>query len=109
PALPPGTTTRDVFGVGIDRRARLDSLALAGSVRTEEGRLPLGGLNQYALPVGSVGAFNSDWGSVSRLRATCGTDTNRAAPCSTDTYEVTVLDGRVVDAAETPGAGPIGP
>ncbi|WP_327351642.1 phosphodiester glycosidase family protein [Streptomyces sp. NBC_01304] len=109
PALPPGTTTRDVFGVGIDRRARLDSLALDGSVRTEQGRLPLGGLNQYALPVGSVGAFTSDWGSVSRLRATCGTDTDRAAPCSTDTYEVTVLDGRVVAAAETPGAGPIGP
>ncbi|MFE7903065.1 phosphodiester glycosidase family protein [Streptomyces sp. NPDC057424] len=107
PALPPGTTTEDVFGVGTDGRARLDRLALAGSVRTAGAQLPLGGLNQYALPVGSVGAFTSEWGSVSRVRATCGTDTDRAAPCSTDTYEVTVRDGKVVSAADTPGSGPI--
>lgn len=109
PALPPGTSTEDVFGVGMDRRARLDDLSLAGSIRTPEGRLPLRGLNQYALPVGSVGAFTSKWGSVSRVRATCGTDTDRAAPCSTDTYEVTVRRGRVVSTADTPGSGPIAP
>jgi hypothetical protein len=107
PVLPPGTSTQDVLGVGTDRRARLDRLALDGSLSTAETRLPLGGLNQYALPVGSVGAFTSDWGSASRLRATCGTDTERAAPCSTDTHEVTVEDGRVVSSAGTPGAGPI--
>ncbi|MEV5437676.1 phosphodiester glycosidase family protein [Streptomyces sp. NPDC052682] len=109
PALPPGTSTEDVLAVGTDRRARLDRLALAGSVRTPQGRLPLGGLNQYALPVGSVGAFTAAWGSASRVRATCGTDTDRAAPCSTDTYEVTVRRGRVVSAAEAPGSGPIAP
>ncbi|WP_443063020.1 phosphodiester glycosidase family protein [Streptomyces sp. NBC_00483] len=107
PALPPGTSTRDVLGVGVDRRARLDSLELDGSIRTRDDRMPLGGLNQYALPVGSVGAFTSDWGSVSRVRATCGTDTQRAAPCTTDTYEVTVRHGRVVSSADTPGSGPI--
>ncbi|MFC4466623.1 phosphodiester glycosidase family protein [Streptomyces xiangluensis] len=107
PALPPATSTKDVLGVGADRRARLDSLALDGFVRTSESRLPLGGLNQYALPVGTVGAFTSDWGSVSRVRATCGTDTDRAAPCSADTYEVTVKDGRVVSWSDTPGSGPI--
>ncbi|MFH0517699.1 phosphodiester glycosidase family protein [Streptomyces sp. M41] len=109
PALPPGTSTEDVFGVGVDRRARLDGLRLAGSIRTPEGRLPLGGLNQYALPVGSIGAFTAAWGSASRVRATCGTDTDRAAPCSTDTYEVTVRHGRVVSGADTPGSGPIAP
>ncbi|MFE0106878.1 phosphodiester glycosidase family protein [Streptomyces sp. NPDC059009] len=107
PALPPSTTTRDVLGVGVDRRARLDSLALDGSVRTREGRVPLGGLNQYALPVGSIGAFTADWGSTSRVRSTCGTDTDRAAPCSQDTHEVTVQRGRVVAAADAPGSGPI--
>ncbi|MGW7384833.1 phosphodiester glycosidase family protein [Streptomyces sp. NPDC054794] len=107
PALPPGTNTREVFGVGVDRRARLDRLSLVGSVLTPEGRLPLGGLNQYALPENSVGAFTPKWGSVSRVRATCGTDTVRAAPCSTDTYEVTVRRGRVVSASNTPGSGPI--
>ncbi|MFD3309342.1 phosphodiester glycosidase family protein [Streptomyces sp. NPDC058694] len=107
PALPPGTSTRDVLGVGTDHRARLDSIALDGSVATAETRLPLGGLNQYALPVGSVGAFTSDWGTPSRVRATCGTDTDRAAPCSTDTHEVAVRDGRVVSSADTPGNGPI--
>ncbi|MFJ5997676.1 phosphodiester glycosidase family protein [Streptomyces sp. NPDC092370] len=107
PALPPGTSTEDVFGVDGDGRARLDRLALAGAVRTTGTELPLGGLNQYALPVGSVGAFTSEWGSASRVRATCGTDTDRAAPCSTDVHEVTVRDGKVVSAADTPGSGPI--
>ncbi len=107
PAMPPGVTTEAVLGVGYDGRARLDSLALDGRIRTKDARLPLGGLNQYALPVGSVGAFTSDWGSVSRVRATCGTDTSRGAPCSTDTHEVTVRDGRVVASADTPGTGPI--
>ncbi|MFJ8082571.1 phosphodiester glycosidase family protein [Streptomyces sp. NPDC096205] len=107
PALPPGTTTEDVIGVGRDRRARVERLTLDGSVTTPEAELPLGGLNQYALPVGSVGAFTDDWGSASRLRATCGTDTERAAPCSTDTYEVTVRHGRVVSTADAPGGGQI--
>ncbi|WP_190134977.1 phosphodiester glycosidase family protein [Streptomyces longispororuber] len=109
PALPPGTTTEDVIGVGTDRRARLDRLRLDGGVRTPEGRVPLGGLNQYALPEGSVGAFTSDWGVTSRVRATCGTDTDRGAPCSTDTYEVTVRRGQVVEVAEAPGRGAIAP
>jgi hypothetical protein len=109
PALPPGTSTRDVFGVGVDRRARLDSLALDGSVTTAAERVPLGGLNQYALPVGSVGAFTADWGNASRVRATCGTDTERAAPCSTDTHEVTIRQGRVATTDPRPGGGPIAP
>ncbi|MEV5171098.1 phosphodiester glycosidase family protein [Streptomyces flaveolus] len=107
PALPPGTTTQDVFGVGTDRRARLDRLSLSGSVGTPEGRLSLKGLNQYALPVGSVGAFTARWGSTSRVRAVCGTDTERAAPCSDDTYEVKVRGGRVVSATDAPGSGSI--
>ncbi|MGW2459673.1 phosphodiester glycosidase family protein [Streptomyces sp. NPDC001761] len=107
PAMPPGTTTRDVFGVGTDRRARLDRLSLSGSVGTPDGQVPLKGLNQYALPVDSVGAFTARWGSVSRLRAVCGTDTLRAAPCSDDTYEVKVRGGRVVSATDGPGSGPI--
>ncbi|MEU6575653.1 phosphodiester glycosidase family protein [Streptomyces sp. NPDC046805] len=107
PALPPDTTTEDVFGVGADGRARLDRLALDGFVHTRESLLPLRGFNQYALPENAVGAFTARWGSVSRVRATCGTDTDRAAPCSTDTYEVTVRQGRVVSASDTPGSGPI--
>ncbi|MFF7853574.1 phosphodiester glycosidase family protein [Streptomyces sp. NPDC007904] len=109
PALPPGATTEDVFGVGVDRRARTDRLTLDGSLRTRDGRVPLGGLNQYALPVDSVGAFTERWGGVSRVRATCGTDTERAAPCSGDTHEATVRGGRVVSTAGTPGSGPIAP
>ncbi|MGW0820675.1 phosphodiester glycosidase family protein [Streptomyces sp. NPDC002845] len=107
PALPPGTSTEDVLGVGVDRRARMDRLALVGSVGTDDGPLPLRGLNQYALPEGSIGAFTTDWGSASRVRATCGTDTDRGAPCSTDTYEVTVRGGHVVAASGIPGSGPI--
>ncbi|MER7676402.1 phosphodiester glycosidase family protein [Streptomyces sp. NPDC096934] len=107
PGLPPGTSTRDVIGVGSDKRARLDELTLAGSVRTKSGSFGLGGFNQYAVPVGGVGAFTAKWGDVSRQRSVCGTDTVRAAACSTDTYEVTVRDGRVVSGSATIGAGAI--
>ncbi|MFJ2511103.1 phosphodiester glycosidase family protein [Streptomyces griseoviridis] len=107
PAMPPGASTRDVFGVGVDRRARLDRLRLVGVVRTPGGRLPLGGLNQYALPVGAIGAYTADWGGASRVRATCGTDTDRAAGCSADTFEVTVRGGRVVARSQRPGGGAV--
>nr|WP_030587687.1 phosphodiester glycosidase family protein [Streptomyces rimosus] len=107
PALPPGANTRDVIGVGYDRRARLDRLSLRGAVLTADGALPLKGLNQYALPVNGIGAFTSKWGPTSRVRATCGTDTDRAAPCSTETYEVTVRRGRVAGVAQVPGRGGI--
>ncbi|GAB7064369.1 hypothetical protein JCM12681A_60790 [Streptomyces mexicanus] len=107
PALPPGTAPGDVLGVGTDRTARIDRLSLSGSVSTPEGRLNLGGLNQYALPVGSIGAYTADWGSASRARAVCGTDTSRSAPCSKDTYEVTVRNGRVVATAGKPGSGTV--
>ncbi|MEU2379003.1 phosphodiester glycosidase family protein [Streptomyces misionensis] len=107
PALPPGTTTEDVVGVGTDHRARLDRLTLTGSVRTPAGTLPLRGLNQYALPQNSIGAYTARWGAASRARAVCGTDTDRGAGCTTDTYEVTVRDGRVVSAATAPGGGAI--
>ncbi|MFV0126569.1 phosphodiester glycosidase family protein [Streptomyces sp. HMX112] len=109
PALPPGTNTRQVLGVGDDGRARIGELALAGTVSTPGGQLPLGGLNQYALPVDSVGLFTKDWGAASRVRATCGTDTQRGAPCSAETYEVTVREGKVVAVSEDPGRGPIEP
>ncbi|MET7650260.1 MULTISPECIES: phosphodiester glycosidase family protein [unclassified Streptomyces] len=107
PELPPGTDTRAVVGVAADGKARLDSLSLNATYSTLGRRLPLGGVNQYALPENSVGAYTSDWGSVSRERATCGTDTQRAAACSTSTYEVTLKKGRVVSTSTTPGSGTI--
>ncbi|MGI5326435.1 phosphodiester glycosidase family protein [Actinomadura nitritigenes] len=107
PALPPGTSTRDVIGVGTDRRGHVASLRLAGTVRSRPGTLELDGLNQYALPVGGVGAFTSDWGAVSRQRAVCGTDDARNDPCSTDTAEVAVRSGVVTAVSDTVGAGAI--
>lgn len=107
PSLPPGTATTDVFGVGMDRRARLDRLVFTGTVRTPAGSLPLRGLNQYALAQGTVGAYTAAWGSASRRRATCGSDADRVAGCSTDTFEVRVRDGKVVGTSRAPGGGPI--
>ncbi|MFJ9349250.1 phosphodiester glycosidase family protein [Streptomyces sp. NPDC101237] len=107
PSLPPGADTTDVLGVGVDRRARLDRLTLAGTVGTPGGNLALRGLNQYALAQNSVGAYTAAWGPASRKRATCGSDTDRAAGCSTDTYEVRIRGGRVVATATAPGSGPI--
>ncbi|MER5428600.1 phosphodiester glycosidase family protein [Streptomyces sp. NPDC002588] len=107
PGLPPGVGTGAVLGVGTDGLARLDTLSLQGTVTTAEQRLPLGGLNQYALPVGSIGAFTPEWGSASRERAICGTDTDRGGPCSANTYEVTLKGGRVVSVANSPGSGAV--
>lgn len=50
PRLPPGTSTRDVFGVGRDGRARLGTLDLDGKVELPDSTIGLDGLNQYALP-----------------------------------------------------------
>ncbi|RKR91024.1 uncharacterized protein DUF2233 [Micromonospora pisi] len=108
PGLPAGTSTRDVFGVGINGSARVTSLTLRGEVRSRSGAvIPLRGLNQYALPVDGVGLFDSDWGSASRIRATCGSDTSRNDPCTDHTYEVTVHDGVVTSISRTPGSGAI--
>lgn len=107
PAMPPGVTTEDVLGLGVDHRARLDRLALRGALTTAAGSDDLGGFNQYALPVGGIGAYTAAWGTVSRQRAVCGSDTSRGAGCSADTYEVAVRHGRVVSVAPTPGTGPI--
>ncbi|GAA2812131.1 phosphodiester glycosidase family protein [Kitasatospora aburaviensis] len=104
-----GVFDEDVFGVGVDGRARMDRLVLHGHIRTPRSELVLGGLNQYALPVDSIGAFTSQWGEVSRARAACGTDDDRAAPCTDDTYEVTVRHGRIATVSDTPGTGPVDP
>jgi hypothetical protein len=109
PGLAPGTSTRDVIGVGADGRARLDSLQLAGTVITRQGHFPLTGLNQYAVAQGGIDAFTSDWGAVSRERAVCGSDTSRSAACTADAAEVTVQNGRVTAVGATPGAGAIAP
>ncbi|MGK5738577.1 phosphodiester glycosidase family protein [Micromonospora sp. URMC 103] len=107
PGLAPGTSTRDVFGVGVNGKARVDTLSLAGEVRSAKGTITLEGLNQYALPVGGVGVFTSAWGAANRVRSTCGSDTSRLDPCSTHTYEVVVRDGVVTSVSTTPGTGPI--
>lgn len=107
PALPPGTSTEDVIGVGRDRRGHVARLHLTGTVRSGKKSIALRGLNQYALRVGGVGAFDSRWGDVSRQRAVCGTDEARNAPCSTDTAEVTVRRGAVTGVSDAVGAGAI--
>lgn len=107
PAMAPGTSTRDVIGVGTDGRARLGSLTLDGTVTADGHRYALGGYNQYALPEGSIGAYTAAWGTVSRERAVCGSDTNRGDPCTGDAAEVTVSRGRVVSVSDTVGSGAI--
>ena len=109
PGLPEGTTTEDVFGVGVDHTARVGSLNLEGKIQTDQGVLGVDGLNQYALPVDGVGVFTEEWGEASRVRATCGTDTDRGAPCSDTTIEVVVDDGKVAAVHDKPGSGAIAP
>jgi hypothetical protein len=107
PAMAPGTSTRDVIGIGADRRARLGTLSLAGTITAKGDHHPVAGLNQYALPQNSIGVFTSEWGEVSRKRAACGSDTRRADPCTDDAAEVLVRHGRVAAVSDTPGAGAI--
>jgi hypothetical protein len=107
PPMPAGTSTKDVFGLGTDRAARVSSLSLSGAAHTRFGVLDLEGLNQYALAVDGIGVYTPEWGTVSRARATCGTDTDRSAPCSTKTEQVTVRDGVVTAENDQPGSGAI--
>lgn len=107
PSLTTGSTDEDVIGMGDDRRAHMAGLHLTGTVIDRGTRLPVRGLNQYAIPVGGVGAFTHAWGAVSRMRAVCGTDTDREAPCATDTAEATVRHGTVIAVGDTVGAGEI--
>ncbi|MEV0081433.1 phosphodiester glycosidase family protein [Saccharopolyspora sp. NPDC050642] len=107
PGLPAGTSTKDVFGLGADRRARVSSVSLTGVVLSGGTTADLAGLNQYAVPVGGIGLYTSAWGEVSRARAVCGTDTDRSAPCTTDTEEVVVRNGVVSAEHDEPGAGAI--
>jgi hypothetical protein len=107
PAMAPGTSTRDVIGIGVDGRARLGTLTLTGTVAAGPARYPVAGLNQYALAQNSIGVFTAAWGAVSRQRAVCGSDTRRADACTQDAEEVLVHHGRVAAMAGTPGAGTI--
>jgi hypothetical protein len=107
PAMAPGTSTRDVIGVGVDGRARLGTLALTGTVSAGASRYPVAGLNQYALAQNSIGVFTAAWGAVSRERAVCGSDTKRADACAQDAEEVLVRHGRIAALSGTPGAGTI--
>lgn len=107
PPLTAGATDEDVIGMGDDRRAHMAGLHLTGTVVDRGTRLPVRGLNQYAIPVGGVGAFTHAWGPVSRMRAVCGTDADRAAPCATDTAEATVRHGVVTSVGDIVGAGEI--
>ncbi|NKQ52773.1 phosphodiester glycosidase family protein [Amycolatopsis sp. K13G38] len=109
PGMPPGASTKIVFGMGEDRRARVSSLELTGAIRSAKGVFDVEGLNQYALPVDGIGVYTHDWGEVSRARAACGTDTDREAACTTATEEVVVRDGVVTTESGTPGAGEIPP
>jgi hypothetical protein len=107
PAMAPGTSTRDVIGIGVDGRARLGTLTLTGTVAAGPARYPIAGLNQYALAQNSIGVFTAAWGAVSRQRAVCGSDTRRADACTQDAEEVLVHHGRVAAMTGTPGAGTI--
>lgn len=107
PAMPPGATTKIVFGVGADHRARVSTVDLHGAAVSRKGVLDVEGLNQYALSAGGIGEYTSDWGAVSRARAACGTDTDRLAACTTDIEEVVVTHGVVTAESTTPGTGPV--
>jgi hypothetical protein len=109
PAMAPGTSTRDVIGVGVDGRARVGTLTLTGTIAAGPDRYPVAGLNQYALPQNSIGVFTHLWGEVSRQRAVCGSDTRRADPCTDNAAEVLVRHGRVAAVSDTIGAGQIAP
>lgn len=107
PALPPTTSTRDVLGVGVNGKARLAELDIAGTVSSGEDVFDIEGYNTYALAENGIAVFTSEWGSANRVRATCGSDTSRKAPCSDETEEVVVRDGIVIGEHDRPGEGPI--
>ncbi|MBW8484485.1 phosphodiester glycosidase family protein [Actinomadura parmotrematis] len=108
PDLPAGAPADTVIGTDAAGRGRVFRLALRGRVRIGGRRLPVAGLNQYALPAGGVGVFTPAWGAASRARAFCGDDRRRGADCTPDTAAVTVRGGRVTGLADPGGELPAG-
>ncbi|WP_344451790.1 phosphodiester glycosidase family protein [Actinomadura kijaniata] len=95
PPLPHGGDGTTAIGVDTRGRGRVAPVRLAGAVTAGRRRIPVVGLNQYALPVGGVGVYTPAWGTASRARAVCGTDVRRDAPCSRDVAEVSGRGGVV--------------
>ncbi|HEY6737746.1 MAG TPA: hypothetical protein VI076_02770, partial [Actinopolymorphaceae bacterium] len=109
PPMSTGATGREVIGVGVDGRGRVDEVAVVGSVRSEDLAASIDGYNQYALPENSIGVYDAEWGPVTRKRATCGSDTSRLDPClGSGVTEVLVRRGKVVDVRHEAGSGQIG-
>ncbi|MFQ6212470.1 phosphodiester glycosidase family protein, partial [Bacillus mobilis] len=109
PAMSTGATGREVIGVGVDGRGRVDDVSIGGFVKSDGLAAAVDGYNQFALPQNGIGVYDAKWGSVTRKRATCGSDTSRLAPCLTDgVTEVLVRNGEVVDISHEAGSGQIG-
>jgi len=84
------------FGVTKDGIGQLTNLALTLTATSGEHSRTLSGLNQVGVPAGGIGAYTSAWGAHNRATQT---------QTATDTAEVLVADGKVVRAAQAPGAG----
>ncbi|MFC5752161.1 phosphodiester glycosidase family protein [Actinomadura rugatobispora] len=109
PPMSSGATGREVIGVGVDGRGRVDEVEVRGRVMSRGLNARVAGYNQYALPENGIGVYDAKWGPVTRKRAVCGSDSSRLAPCLTEgVKEVSVRNGRVVAIADQPGAGQLG-
>lgn len=109
PPMSTGATGREVIGVGVDKRGRVDDVEVVGFVKSKGVDASIDGYNQFALPENGIGVYDAAWGPVTRKRATCGSDTSRLDPCLTDgVTEVLVRRGKVVDIRHEAGGGQIG-
>ncbi|MET8178123.1 phosphodiester glycosidase family protein [Streptomyces sp. NPDC005336] len=85
-------------GMGPAEAGRVLQLYFEGTLTLPDGPHPLAALNASNVPAGGIGAYNAQWGEADRAQTVDG---------ARRTAEVTVVDGRVTQAATAPGKGAI--
>ncbi|MET7935781.1 phosphodiester glycosidase family protein [Streptomyces sp. NPDC005322] len=85
-------------GIGPGDAGRVLQLYFDGTLTLPDGTHPLAALNAANVPAGGIGAYNAQWGEADRAQTVDG---------ARRTAEVTVVDGKVTQAAGAPGKGEI--
>ncbi|MGK3107306.1 phosphodiester glycosidase family protein [Streptomyces mordarskii] len=85
-------------GIGPADAGRILQLYFDGTLTLPDGPHPLAALNAANVPAAGIGAYTAQWGEADRAQTVDG---------ARRTAEVTVVDGKVAQAAGAPGKGPV--
>ncbi|GAA0546818.1 MULTISPECIES: phosphodiester glycosidase family protein [Streptomyces] len=92
------TGPAQAVGIGPADAGRILQLYFDGTLTLPDGPHPLAALNAANVPAAGIGAYTAQWGEADRAQTVDG---------ARRTAEVTVVDGKVAQAAGAPGKGPV--